>query len=354
MTMPVVTVDFETHYSRADGYSLSAMSTEDYVADDRFEIIGVGAWIDDKPFGWFSGTHGQTVDWLRKLDLPNKVVCGHHLMFDGLILAARCDIVPAFYACTESMCRPFLKPILKSLSLGNVSKHLGLGEKGQEVVQADGKRRADFEPEELREYLEGYCLGLNRDGDCRLTRHIYNWARPQLNSDEMLLIDQTMRMYLCPMFKANALHYDNLLREVQDRKAKRRAEMELQGITADVLRSKDKFAALLRSLGIEPPMKVSPAWLKKPEAERDPDKRMTYAFSKADPEYIALREEYAEHPDISLILDARIHEMSSIEERRTEAMLEVAKKYPRLRIDLSYYRAHTGRFSASEQDARRG
>ena len=322
------------------------MPTEDYVADDRFEAIGVGAWINDRPYGWFSGTHGQTADWLKKLDLPNKVLAGHHLMFDGLILEARFGIAPSYYACTESMSRPFLKPRLKSLSLGSVASFLGLGEKRDDVMKADGMRRADFTPEQLRVYLEDYCLM----GDCRLTRGIYNAFRPRLNSDEMMLIDSTIRMYTCPMFKLNAAHYEAGLRDVRERQAKRRAEMELQGITPDTLRSGKKFAELLREHGIEPPMKVSPTWLKKPPEEQDPTKKMTYAFSKADPEYIALREEYAEDLDISLILDARIHEMSSIEETRHEALLELATLYPKFRIDVSYYAAHTGRYTSKEHE----
>lgn len=351
--MDVCTLDWETYYDTKSGYTLSKMPTEDYVMDDRFEAIGVGAWINDKPYGWFSGTHGQTADWLRKLDLSNKVMCGHHLMFDGLITQAQFGIVPAYYACTESMCRPFLKPLLKSLSLAKVSEYLGLGKKGDEVLRADGMRRADFTPEQLRTYLEDYCLGLNGDGDCRLTRHIFNWARPQLNADEMLLIDETIRMYTQPMFSLDAPHYAASLRDVRARQAKRRAEMEVEGITAEVLRSNKQFAALLIERGVEPPTKVSPSWLKKPPEERDPEKKMTYAFSKADPEYIALREEYAEDAEISMILDARIHEMSSIEETRNAALLEEATKYPRFRVDIGYYNAHTGRYTSKEQESNR-
>lgn len=340
--MDVVTLDFETFYSNAEGYTLSKISTEDYVMDDRFEIIGCAAFVNDKAAGWFSGTHGQTVDWLRKLDLPNKVMAGHHLMFDGLIAQARCDIVPAYYACTESMSRPFLKPILKSLSLGSVAAYLDIGIKRDDVIRADGMRRKDFTPEQLRVYLEEYCLY----SDCHMTRGVYNHFRPMLNSDEMLLIDSTIRMYTCPQFSLDAAVYDASLKDVRARKAKTLAEMEVQGIDGATLRSNQKFAKLLEDRGIEVPMKPSPTSVKKGEVPP----KMTYAFGKADPEFIALREEYADDLEISVLLDARVSEKSTIEETRNEALLELARKYPRFRIDVSYYNAHTGRFSAGRDD----
>lgn len=343
--MNVVTLDVETHYDTKNGYSLARMPTEDYVADQRFEFIGIAAKVNDGPTSHLASNNtAELRDWLKQFDLPNSALAGHHLMFDGLCLAVHCDLYPAYYCCTESMSRPFLKPILRSLSLASVARHLGFGEKGDEVIRADGKRFVDFSPYELTEYMR-YC-----ENDVNLTRHIFNWARPQLNADEMLLIDSTMRMFTCPMFSLDAPLYEASLRDVRERKAQRRSEMDLQGVTADLLRSKNKFAELLREHGIEPPMKVSPAWLKAPPELRDPSKKMTYAFSKADPEYIALREAYAEDVDISLILDARIHEMSSIEETRNEALLELATRYPKFRVDISYYNAHTGRYSAGRDD----
>ena len=42
--MSFITVDFETYYSNE--YSLSKMTTEEYVRDPRFQIIGVGISLD--------------------------------------------------------------------------------------------------------------------------------------------------------------------------------------------------------------------------------------------------------------------------------------------------------------------
>jgi hypothetical protein len=41
----IVTIDFETYYDKE--YSLSKMTTEEYIRDDRFEVIGVAIKVDD-------------------------------------------------------------------------------------------------------------------------------------------------------------------------------------------------------------------------------------------------------------------------------------------------------------------
>ena len=37
--MNMITIDFETYYDK--DYSLSKMTTEEYIRDERFEVIGV-------------------------------------------------------------------------------------------------------------------------------------------------------------------------------------------------------------------------------------------------------------------------------------------------------------------------
>lgn len=338
--MKLVVLDFESYYDPASGYSLDRMSTEDYVSDPRFEVILVTAKIvgpgadEYREIEGFSGTHEETAAWLATLDLENSALVCHHTMFDGLILAIQFGIYPAFYLCTESMVRPMLKPVLRSLSLASVAKHLGLGIKGDEVIRAAGKRRLDFTPEELGGYMTygktdtGLCYG------------IYKWARPQLSAMELRIIDMTLRMYMQPQLLLDAGVYEASLNEVRERKAKVLAEMEVMGITGKALRSNKQFAQILIDRGIVPPMKASPTSLKR----GDVPPQMTYAFGKTDPEFIDLRAEYAEDFEIATILNARVSEKSSIEETRNEALLEVARRYRHYRVPVAYYAAHTGRY----------
>ena len=43
--MDLITVDFETYYDRE--FSLSKVTTEEYVRDPRFEVIGVGVKLNN-------------------------------------------------------------------------------------------------------------------------------------------------------------------------------------------------------------------------------------------------------------------------------------------------------------------
>jgi len=52
--MQVITYDFETFYDRA--FSLSKMTTEEYIRDELFEVIGLAVKVDDGDTQWFSGT----------------------------------------------------------------------------------------------------------------------------------------------------------------------------------------------------------------------------------------------------------------------------------------------------------
>jgi len=60
----IISVDFETYYDRE--FSLSKMTTEEYVRDDNFEVIGVGVKVDDAETEWFSGTYSETMHFLGK------------------------------------------------------------------------------------------------------------------------------------------------------------------------------------------------------------------------------------------------------------------------------------------------
>jgi hypothetical protein len=50
----LITLDFETFYDTK--FSLSRLTTEEYIRSSDFEIIGVGIKIDDAPAYWVSGS----------------------------------------------------------------------------------------------------------------------------------------------------------------------------------------------------------------------------------------------------------------------------------------------------------
>ena len=66
--MDIVTIDFETYYDKE--YSLSKITTEEYVRSDQFECIGVSVKVNDNPGDWYSGT--DVGGFLNGLDYSNK------------------------------------------------------------------------------------------------------------------------------------------------------------------------------------------------------------------------------------------------------------------------------------------
>ena len=62
--MQILTIDFETYYDRT--YSLSKVTTEEYIRDELFEAIGVSVKINDEPAQWFSGPKEATQKWLSQ------------------------------------------------------------------------------------------------------------------------------------------------------------------------------------------------------------------------------------------------------------------------------------------------
>lgn len=101
--MSFITLDWETYYSKT--YSLSKMTTEEYIRDPRFEVIGVGIKIDDEESQWFSGSHAEIKEWLSQFDWDESAVLCHNTLFDAAILEWVFDFHPKFYFDTLGMAR---------------------------------------------------------------------------------------------------------------------------------------------------------------------------------------------------------------------------------------------------------
>ena len=86
--MKIVTLDFETYYDR--DYSLSKMTTEEYIRDDRFEVIGLAVKKEDKPTKWVLGQE-RVKSFLSHIDLSEYAILCHNTAFDGAILNSHKD-----------------------------------------------------------------------------------------------------------------------------------------------------------------------------------------------------------------------------------------------------------------------
>lgn len=330
--MNLFTIDFETYYDKE--YSLSKMSTEDYIEDDRFEIILVGLKKNDGPTETFSSPNLEDYrTWLMEKGVHRGAVLAHNMMFDGLILASRLNLIAAMYLDTLCMAQALLKPFHRSISLDSCLKHEGSPfTKGTYVHNMLGVRRASMTSSDMSSYA-GYCAG-----DVDSTYWLFHRLKKRLPKDEFEVIDTTLRMYLEPSFIPDASTLKGLLIETREKKRKL-LEAVPDHIKPTQLRSNPQFAKLLESLGVDPvPTKISPT-----------TDRTTYAFAKNDPQWKDLEEEYADDPIVGPILAARLGEKSTIAETRGERFLQIAQSRKYLRVPLRYYGAHTGRYGGMEK-----
>jgi hypothetical protein len=321
--MNILTIDFETYYSQA--YSLTKLTTEEYIRSDDFEVIGVSVQVDCSEPLWFSGTHAETKGWLNQFDWSNSFALAHNAMFDSAILSWIFDIRPKAWLDTLCMARA-TDGLEVGNSLAKLADRYGIGKKGTEVLNALGKRRADFTKEELARYGE-YCCN-----DTSLTYVLCQILIDRFSLSELKLIDLTLSMFYNPVLKLDTLLLEQHLEVVKERKA---TLLEACISDKDTLMSNPKLAELLISLGVEPPMKISPA-----------NGKETYAFAKNDEGFKAL----AEHPDerVQAIVSARLGTKSTLEETRTERFIGISLRGT-MPVPLRYYAAHTGRWGGDDK-----
>ena len=325
----MITIDFETYYSRE--YSLTRLTTEEYVRDPQFQVIGVAVKVNSEPAEWFSGDLQETAEWLAQFDWGNHFVLAHNAQFDAAILTWVFGQKPKAWLDTLSMARAMFGMTVGG-SLAKLVEHFGLGAKGLEVNDAKGLRREDFPIDQLTQYGE-YCKN-----DVELTYKLY-YEMSSFPTIEKRLIDITIRMFSDPLLELDVDKLESHLVEVKERKEKLFVEAN---ITKEVLNSSAKFAELLIANNVRPPIKISPATGKD-----------TFAFAKSDAEFMAL----LEHPNetVQALVAARVGAKSTLEETRTERFISIARRghiggaLRRLPIPLKYYAAHTGRWGGSDK-----
>ena len=330
--MDLVTLDFESFYDT--GYSLSNLTTEEYIRDPRFQVIGVGVKINDGETVWASGDEVGTL--LGRIDWDNSALLCHNTMFDGGILSMVYNKIPAMYLDTLSMARA-IHGVDAGGSLAALVSRYGLGAKGTEVIEAKGKRLQDFNEADLRQYGE-YCKN-----DVELTYKLFGVLAPNFPEMEVKLIDLTLRMFTQPVLEVDDALLIERLEDVKEEKSKllnalkAKLNCETEEDVRGKLASNKQFAELLEELGIPVPMKTSPTTGKE-----------TYALAKTDTGFIALTEH--EDPFIQELCRVRLGTKSTIEESRIERFIGIgARNKGKLPIPLKYYGAHTGRWAGSDK-----
>ena len=321
--MNIIALDFETYYSRE--FSLTKLTTEEYVRSDSFQTIGVSVKENDGEAKWFSGTHEEILDFLSHYDWSNSFALAHNAMFDAAILSWRFGIFPMAWLDTLSMARA-TDGLEAGNSLAKLAVRYDLGRKGTEVIEALGKRREDFSKHDLSAY-GGYC-----NNDVELTYALFHVLVQRFSRSELQLISLTIKMFSEPVLQLDTPLLEQHLMQVQARKEKL---LEQCVANKETLMSNPKLAELLIKMGVEPPMKESPA-----------NGKLTFAFAKNDEEFKALME----HPDerVQAIIAARLGTKSTLEETRTQRFINISMR-GRMPVPLRYYAAHTGRWGGDDK-----
>jgi len=319
----VVFIDFETYYDQE--YSLGKKyNTSEYVRDKQFLIHGVGIKEGKRDAYWVSG-HDESLRACEQLGLDSRPVCAHNMAFDGFILHQHAAIHPGLYCDTLSMARATTGHHI-SHSLNSVASYLGLGEKLAGVLESTKGIRT-LTPAHLVSLGE-YCLK-----DVDLCAELFNFLLPYMPEKELSLVDMTIRMFCEPELE---VYEDEVKAEWQREVASKQEAVDNVAADKEVFMSNDKFADLLRSMNVDPPIKISPTTGEE-----------AYAFAKTDPGFKKLLTHSRE--EVRTAAETRMLLKSTINETRAERLYEAGKNAQKLPVLLNYAGAHTYRWSGGNK-----
>jgi DNA polymerase I-like protein with 3'-5' exonuclease and polymerase domains len=267
-------------------------------------------------------THKDLQDTFNAIDWSTTAVLAHNAQFDVAILSWVYGAKPAFIFDSLSMARA-LRGVEAGNSLAKLADEFGLPPKGQAVYSTDGL--AELTPEIERE-LADYCAH-----DVYLCEEVFKRLVKGYPAKELKLIDLTLKMFTNPVLE---LDKEMLSAAIEEEKTKREDLLHRLGVEESVLASNPQFGELLRSLGVEPPTKVS-----KTTGEK------ALALAKNDALFQALLN--SDNEDVALLCEARLAVKSTLERTRAQRFLDIAQR-GLLPVPLNYYGAHTGRWSASK------
>lgn len=346
--MNYLTLDFETYYDKDYSLSKKGMTTQAYIMSPKFEVLMASVkWGDGET---------QVVEapdlpaFFASVDWAQTAVVNHNSIFDLSILWWRYGYRPALAVDTMSLAQCLGVPLLTgSASLAKCVQLLQeagyeLPSKGGEVVNALGKHRKDFTPAQWEAYKQ-YCKT-----DADITWFLFKVLKQYVSDDELAYQDIILRCYTEPRLKVHVPTVEYELARCRAYKAGQLAQVcEQLGCTQDnlagVLRSNDKFAALLKAMGgiteAEMEQGAQGSFIIPTKVSATTGK-VTWAFGKTDVGFKELCEN--ELPFVQALCQARLAAKSSIDETRCEKFLDYAS-YGFLPMGYKIGGAHTNRMS---------
>lgn len=318
------TIDFETYYD--DDYSLRRLTAEEYIRDDRFQILGCAIQPHGRPAHYVTGkTEQQIIQRLQAMQWDKVYAIGHNMSgFDSLVATERVGIRPRFWGCTLSMAGqvhgsvPHPDSGRPSLSLDALAEYYGLSRKTGGLQQVKGKRLEDLTAHDQQVMTEYACH------DAALCTDLFYFMKPFVPAEDLRLIHWFIRMFAEPRIELDTASYATWLSQIQKAKAKL---LDHVGVDLKTLRSNPKFAKLLQQYGVEPPTKKSKT------TGQD-----TYAFAKTDKGMTALLDH--DNEVVRALAEARMKTKSSIEETRVQRFIDIGKR-GKLPVPIIWGKTHT-------------
>lgn len=368
MTLKICVIDFETFW-RSKDYSLSKMGPLEYVRSNLFASQLVGISVNGQPAKVYDRPTREQLQSL--IDFDNDIIVGHNSAgFDALILSERYNIHPKHIWDTIYVMRWTGLSSVSGESHKALTALLGTGEKKDGTVVSDGKQWPNGFTSDEREFFAKYCA--DDVNQCMANMRI---MLPYLTDDALQFMSITARMATEPAFVLDEQLLDEFIKqldqEAEDARQKIMEVFHFENLPEffSAIRSAEKFAGMLRQLGVEPPTKISVAKTasarqrildeiarlshgqtdelavcKESLSRLDAEGVSTYAFSKTDIDFLALREH--DDPRVRLLVETRLEMNSSILRSRAETFLKFAKQHKPVPIMLSAFKARTGRYSA--------
>lgn len=322
--MKLLVADFETRYG--GDFTLSKMSTEQYIRDPRFYAHGCGFRGFDGSYFWV--THNELPAFFASIDWSDTAILCQHGQFESLILSHHYGVHPAMWFDTRAMGNLLLPRQKKSLSA--MATFYGLPDK---TVPYNLFINLDFLPPHVEKAVADGCLHdvyLNYTIFMRMLQGY--GGLPPFPRSELPIIDTTIKMFGSPVLHIDAERAEALADRIALRKE---AILEELALDKDVLASRECFAQLLRELDVEPPTKVSKA-----------TGEITLDFSKSSPGMKALLEH--ENDVISTLAAARLGVSSTIGETRARRFAATAKRANPVPVYLNYNATFSCRWSGGD------
>lgn len=319
-------IDYETYYD--DDYSLSRMIRTFYLNDPRFKVHGAAVSLGKSESIWVTGSDMQA--FFDDVGPYLKSMCCHNGLFDHAItsmnyFSRRIELHDTMSMAQVALLRQFPG---QRMSLAKLAQHYypnnpewwkfeGILENFKGVYNLNHAQEMS-----MAKYAKQDNLVMQKIMQALLLEDV-PW--PIVLQD----INLTLGMGVYPELIMDTQRAAAINKYEED--AKNNAVVELN-IDRAQLRSGDKFAALLRAQGIEPPLKKNPK-----------GDKMIYAFAAKDLDFMALAEH--ENPNVRALQALRLGEKSAQTMTRSATFANLPELLP---VPLKVAAAHTGRHGGDE------